>query len=244
MPALLEAKALHAAYGETRVLHGIDFSVEEGGVTALLGANGAGKTTLARAISGAVPLADGTIEFAGVALAHLPPERVTALGIAHCMEGRRIFASLSVEENLLLAVPPAAQRDAADRLRQVYRMFPALHERRARVGTAMSGGQQQMLAIARALMSQPRLLIFDEISLGLAPIAVESLYQSLAAIRAAGIAMLIVEQNIHRGLQLADRAYVLAHGEVRLSGTPGEIRESAELRALYVGEDAASQGAA
>ena len=241
---LLAVNAIDVHYGGVRALRKVSIEVRRGECVALLGANGAGKTTLARAISGAVPLADGTIEFAGVALARLPPERVTALGIAHCMEGRRIFASLSVEENLLLAVPPAAQRDAADRLRQAYQMFPALHARRARVGTAMSGGQQQMLAIARALMSQPRLLIFDEISLGLAPIAVESLYQSLASIRAAGIAMLIVEQNIHRGLQLADRAYVLAHGEVRLSGTPGEIRDSAELRALYVGEDAASQGAA
>jgi branched-chain amino acid transport system ATP-binding protein len=116
-----------------------------------------------------------------------------------------------------------------------------LRERRANAGTAMSGGQQQMLAIARALMSKPRLVIFDEISLGLAPIAVEDLYESLARIRASGVAMLIVEQNIHRGLQLADRAYVLAHGEIRLSGTPEQIRDSRELRALYVGEDAAAQ---
>ena len=175
-----------------------------------------------------------------MALGGLPPERVSAFGVAHCMEGRRIFSSLSVEENLLLAVPRAALRQAPARLEQIYHLFPALRERRAKPGTAMSGGQQQMLAIARALMSQPRLVIFDEISLGLAPIAVESLYQSLAGIRAAGVAMLIVEQNIHRGLQLADRAYVLAHGEIRLSGTAAEMRDSRELRALYVGEDAAA----
>ncbi len=241
--ALLAVRAIEVHYGGVRVLRKVSINVQHGECVALLGANGAGKTTLARAISGAVPLAGGAIEFAGVALAGLAPERVTALGIAHCMEGRRIFSSLTVEDNLLLALPRMAQRAAAERLHRVYQMFPALYERRDRVGTAMSGGQQQMLAIARALMSQPRLLIFDEISLGLAPIAVESLYQSLAGIRAAGVAMLIVEQNIQRGLQLADRAYVLAHGEVRLSGTPGEIRNSQELRALYVGEDAATQDA-
>jgi ABC-type branched-subunit amino acid transport system ATPase component len=229
-------------YGGVRALRKVNLVVGVGECVALLGANGAGKTTLARAISGAVSLADGVIEFDGATLAGLATERVTALGIAHCMEGRRIFSSLSVEENLLLAVPPAARRLAPERLRQAYEMFPALQERRHHAGTAMSGGQQQMLAIARALMSQPRLVIFDEISLGLAPIAVASLYASLARIRAAGVAMLIVEQNIHRGLQLADRAYVLAHGEIRLSGTPRGLRDSAELRALYVGEDAASGG--
>jgi ABC-type branched-subunit amino acid transport system ATPase component len=243
-PALLLAvRGIDVHYGGVRALRKVSLEVRAGECVALLGANGAGKTSLARAISGAVPLAAGAIEFAGAPLAGLAPERVTALGIGHCMEGRRIFSSLSVEENLLLAVPPAARRQAAGRLQQIYQMFPALHERRGNAGTAMSGGQQQMLAIARALMSQPRLVIFDEISLGLAPIAVESLYQSLARIRAEGIAMLIVEQNIHRGLQLADRAYVLAHGEIRLSGTPRELRDSRELRALYVGEDAASAGA-
>ena len=237
--ALLAVRAIDVHYGGVRALRNVSIEVQAGECVALLGANGAGKTTLAQAISGAVPLAGGAIEFDGTALAGLPPERVSALGIAHCMEGRRIFSSLSVEENLLLAVPRPARHAAEERLQQVYQMFPALYERRDRAGTAMSGGQQQMLAIARALMSRPRLVIFDEISLGLAPIAVERLYQSLTAIRAAGVAMLIVEQNIHRGLQLADRAYVLAHGAVRLKGAPGEIRDSPELRALYVGESAA-----
>ena len=237
---LLSVRGAKVHYGGVRALRQVSLELRAGECVALLGANGAGKTTLARAISGAVPLAAGTIEFDGARISGLAAARVTALGIGHCMEGRKIFSSLSVEENLLLAVPPAAQRKAAERLQRAYAMFPALRQRRAHAGTAMSGGQQQMLAIARALMSEPRLVIFDEVSLGLAPIAVESLYESLARIRASGVAMLIVEQNIHRGLQLADRAYVLAHGEIRLSGTPQEIRDSRELRALYVGEDAAT----
>jgi ABC-type branched-subunit amino acid transport system ATPase component len=158
------------------------------------------------------------------------------MGIGHSMEGRRIFASLSVEENLLLALPRSTAARQRERLDYVYGLFPALLERRDHPGTAMSGGQQQMLAIARALMNEPRLLLFDEISLGLAPIAVEQLYATLERIRAAGVAMLVVEQNIERGLQLADRACVLVHGQLRLSGRPADIRNSPALRALYVGE--------
>ena len=237
-PPLLEVSGATVNYGGVRALRGVDLTLRAGEAVALLGANGAGKTTLARAISGAVPLAAGAIRFDGVALGGLAPERITALGIGHCMEGRRIFASLSVEENLLLAVPPAAAGEAATRLEAGYGMFPALRAHRHQPGTALSGGQQQMLAIGRAMMSRPKLVILDEVSLGLAPIAVGQLYASLARIRATGVAMLIVEQNIHRGLQLADRACVLAHGSVRLAGTPQEIRDSRELRELYVGEDA------
>ncbi len=237
-PPLLEVSAATVNYGGVRALRGVDLTLRAGEAVALLGANGAGKTTLARAISGAVPLAAGAIRFDGVALGGLAPERITALGIGHCMEGRRIFASLSVEENLLLAVPPAAAGEAAARLEAGYDMFPQLRAHRHQPGTALSGGQQQMLAIGRAMMSRPKLVILDEVSLGLAPIAVGQLYVSLARIRATGVAMLIVEQNIHRGLQLADRACVLAHGSVRLAGTPQEIRGSRELRELYVGEDA------
>jgi len=236
---LLSVQDVVVNYGGVRALRGVSLEVAAGECVALLGANGAGKTTLARAISGAVRLAGGRIDFAGRSLGGLPPERVTARGIAHCMEGRRIFASLSVEENLLLAVAQRDRHAAAARLERVYGLFPVLRERADKPGTAMSGGQQQMLAIARALMSEPRLLILDEVSLGLAPIAVEQLYRDLARVRAGGVAMLIVEQNIHRGLQLADRAYVLAHGEVRLGGTPEQLRDSPALRALYIGEDSA-----
>jgi len=236
--ALLEVSGATVNYGGVRALRGVDLKVRAGEVVALLGANGAGKTTLARAISGAVPLAAGSIRFDGSPISGLAAERITARGVGHCMEGRRIFASLSVEENLLLAVPPALRREAAARLEEIYAMFPALPAHRHKSGTALSGGQQQMLAIGRAMMSRPKLVILDEVSLGLAPIAVAQLYESLARIRATGVAMLVVEQNIHRGLQLADRACVLAHGSVRLAGRPEEIRGSRELRELYVGEDA------
>jgi ABC-type branched-subunit amino acid transport system ATPase component len=235
-PPLLELHDVAVNYGGVRALRAVSLQIRPGEALALLGANGAGKTTLARAISGVVPLASGHIRFSGRDLAGLRPEIITALGIGHSMEGRRIFASLSVEENLLLALPRSAAARQRARLDHVYGLFPALHARRDHPGTAMSGGQQQMLAIARALMNEPRLLLFDEISLGLAPIAVEQLYATLEHIRAAGVAMLVVEQNIERGLQLADRACVLVHGRLRLSGRPAEIRDSPALRALYVGE--------
>jgi ABC-type branched-subunit amino acid transport system ATPase component len=235
---LLVARSITVNYGGVQALRGVDLDLHAGEAVALLGANGAGKTTLARAISGAVPLAGGTIHFRGIALAGLPAERITAMGIGHCMEGRRIFSSLSVEENLLLAVPQVARGEATARLASIYRIFPALTRYRHKPGTAMSGGQQQMLAIGRALMSGPQLLILDEVSLGLAPIAVGQLYEALADIRTTGIAMLIVEQNIHRGLQMADRACVLSQGELRLAGRPDEIRSSRMLRELYVGASA------
>jgi ABC-type branched-subunit amino acid transport system ATPase component len=232
---LLELHDVSVNYGGVRALRAVSLQIRPGEALALLGANGAGKTTLVRAISGVVPMAGGNIQFSGQPLRGLQPDEIAARGIGHCMEGRRIFASLSVEENLLLALPvgDAARRRA--RLDHMYELFPALKQRRRKPGTAMSGGQQQMLAIARAMMNEPQLLLFDEISLGLAPIAVEQLYSALERIRAAGVAMLVVEQDIERGLQLADRACVLVHGALRLSGRPDEIRAAPELRALYVG---------
>jgi ABC-type branched-subunit amino acid transport system ATPase component len=232
---LLELRNVSVNYGGVRALRQVNLQIRSGEALALLGANGAGKTTLARAISGVVPLAEGDIFFAGQNLRGQQPDAITARGIGHCMEGRRIFSSLSVEENLLLALPAGDAARQRARLATIYELFPVLKERRNKPGTAMSGGQQQMLAIARAMMNEPQLLLFDEISLGLAPIAVEQLYETLERIRAAGVAMLVVEQNIERGLQLADRACVLVHGEVRLSGRPDEIRVAPELRALYVG---------
>jgi ABC-type branched-subunit amino acid transport system ATPase component len=152
------------------------------------------------------------------------------------MEGRKIFTSLSVEENLLLAAGRATRKERSRRLAGMFDLFPDLARRRREPGTQMSGGQQQMLAIARALMAEPRLVIFDEISLGLAPIAIERLYAALEAIKRTGVAMLLIEQNIERGLQFADRAYVLTHGRIGLSGHPAAVREHPSLRALYVGE--------
>ena len=165
---------------------------------------------------------------------------MTARGLAQCMEGRRIFGTLSVEENLVLGAGGADPGIRKERLDAVYSVFPILADRRQHSGTAMSGGQQQMLAIGRALMSAPRLLVLDEISLGLAPIAVDRLYEALEAIKASGVAMILVEQNIARGLSLAERAYVLSQGQVALSGTAAAVRDDPALAALYVGEAQAS----
>jgi branched-chain amino acid transport system ATP-binding protein len=232
----LEIRDLHVGFGGVRALRGVDLDIRAGEVVALLGANGAGKTTLARTVSGMVRPAKGTITAGGRRIDGMSPDRVAGIGIAHCMEGRRIFSTLTVEENLRLAVRPADKAATGDRLASVYEVFPALRERCDDPGTAMSGGQQQMLAIGRALMQAPQLVMFDEISLGLAPVAVDRLYEALAAIRESGVAMLLVEQNLERGLSLADRAYVLSHGHIRLDGTPDQIRSHPALRALYVGE--------
>jgi branched-chain amino acid transport system ATP-binding protein len=233
---LLAITDVHVAYGGVRALRGVSLDLHRGEVVALLGANGAGKTTLARAISGVVPLAAGEIRFDGRRIDRLPADRMAPLGIAHCMEGRRIFGTLTVEENLLLGATGVAAGAVAARLASTYRTFPALAKRRSRPGTDLSGGEQQMLAIGRALMGAPAAIIFDEISLGLAPIAVDGLYAALAAIRADGVAMLLVEQNLERGLRLADRAYVLVDGHVALTGTPDDIRRHPTLRSLYIGE--------
>jgi ABC-type branched-subunit amino acid transport system ATPase component len=214
----------------------VNVTVGRGETVTLLGANGAGKTTFARAIAGALPLSAGRVRFFGRDIAGLRADRVTALGMAQCLEGRRIFGSLSVEENLILAAGTANAQLRTDRLDAVYAIFPILAERRRDSGVAMSGGQQQMLAIGRALMSAPKLLVFDEVSLGLAPIAVDRLYEALAAIQRSGVAMVLVEQNIGRGLSLANRAYVLSQGEVALAGTAAEVSRSPALAALYVGE--------
>jgi branched-chain amino acid transport system ATP-binding protein len=232
---LLRVHALGARYGQIQALRGVSLEVSAGEAIAVLGPNGAGKTSLASAIAGLLPAHAGRIEIDGVDVTGAAPECIAALGIAQCLEGRRIFASLSVEENLLLAARGATAAQSARRLAAIYVLFPALAERRAASGVAMSGGQQQMLAIGRALMARPRLIVFDEISLGLAPLVLDQLYAALRTLKAQGLAMLIVEQDVQRALELADRVYVLEHGEVALAGTPAAIRSDSRLRHLYVG---------
>ncbi len=234
--ALLELQDVHVQFGGVRALRGVSLTVAAGEVVSLLGPNGAGKTTLARAISSAVTLDQGQISFKGARLDQLPPDQVAQAGVAHCMEGRKIFGTLTLEENLLLAAGSASRVKTRERLASTYQVFPDLVAHRSKPGTAMSGGQQQMLAIGRALMAAPSLVILDEVSLGLAPIAVDRLYESLQGIRVSGVAMLLVEQSLERGLSLADRAYVLTHGQIALSGTPAQIRAHGSLHALYVGD--------
>lgn len=235
-PVILDVEDIEVSYGGVRALRGVSLDLREGEVLALLGANGAGKTTLANAVSAAVPLQAGSVHFEGRRIDSFTPDKVADVGIAHCMEGRRIFSTLSVEENLLLGSGRASNEIRQQRLERVYAMFPALVDHRKQSGTAMSGGQQQMLAIGRALMADPKVLILDEVSLGLAPVAVDRLYESLDLIRKEGVALLLVEQNLERGLSLADRGAVMAHGRIVLTGTPKDLIGHPSLTALYVGE--------
>jgi ABC-type branched-subunit amino acid transport system ATPase component len=232
---VIELKGVSAGYGQARVLNGLDLAIPAGRVAAIVGANGAGKTTLAKVLNGSVKASSGAVRIAGQDVTRWPEHRIAALGVAHCMEGRRIFPGLSVEENLLLGARSAPSHEKRRRLDLVYGLFQVLHERRAVSGTLMSGGEQQMLAIGRALMSKPRAIVFDEISLGLAPVMIDRLYAALAAFRATGATMLIVEQEVQRALELADEAYVLERGVIALSGPPVAILKDPRLRQLYIG---------
>jgi branched-chain amino acid transport system ATP-binding protein len=232
---ILKLEGICAAYGQAKALNGIDLIVEPGQAIAILGTNGAGKTTLANVVSGAITPSSGRIVLNGEDVTGRRAHVMAAKGVAHCMEGRRIFQPLTVEENLLIAARGVSRDAQRRRLEEMYDLFPALAERKAASGTSISGGQQQMLAIARALMARPRLVIFDEISLGLGPLVVERLYEALRALRASGLTMLIVEQDVDRALDLADYVHVLEHGSVALSGSPFQVRADARLRHLYIG---------
>ena len=234
-PPLLELRGIHAGYGQARVLNGVNLQVRPGQVIAILGTNGAGKTTLANVISGAIRPSAGQLLIDGVDRSTAPAHEIARLGLSQCMEGRRIFAPLSVEENLTLPARGISPSERAQRLAHVYALFPDLKARRANGGTSMSGGQQQMLAIGRALMSRPRLVLFDEISLGLAPVVMDRLYGALGELRAAGLTMLIVEQDVERALALADEVHVMEHGRFALSGTAQSVRDDPRLRHLYIG---------
>jgi len=233
---LLQLAGVTAGYGQARVLTGVDFDVRPGEAVAILGTNGAGKTTLANTISGMVRATSGSIHFDGRDVTELPSHVRVRHGIAHCMEGRRIFPTLTVEENLLIAARSIDSGTRQQRLDEIYRLFPALHSRRGNSGTSLSGGEQQMLAIGRSLMSGPKLVIFDEISLGLAPIMMDRLYEALFQLRRRGLTMLIIEQDVDRALDLADRACVLERGRLALFGSATEIRSDRNLRRLYFGE--------
>lgn len=232
---LLRVEDIWVRYGGLNAVKGVTLTVEPGECIALLGANGAGKTTVARAIAGAQPLSGGSVTFAGRSLLGLRPDQITALGVTQCLEGRKIFGTLSIEENLIAGALGAPASIRRERLDAVYSMFPILRDRRRSSGTALSGGQQQMLAIGRALMSAPSLVIFDEISLGLSPIAVDEVYRALETIRDSGVAMIVVEQSVDRALAVADRAFVLSQGEITLSGSPDDLLADPRLLASYLG---------
>ncbi len=236
MAPLLEARALEAWYGWTKVLHGVTFAVDEGGITTVLGANGAGKTTALRAVCGMVKVA-GEIHFECRRLDGRATEDIVRLGIAHAPEGRGTFVGLTVEENLRLGA--YARRDrarvAAD-FERVYRYFPMLQERRRQLAGTLSGGEQQMLAVARALMLRPRLLLLDEPSLGLAPLVVREIFRIVRTInRDERVSVLLVEQNASLALDLADHAYLLETGRVVVSGPAADLRKDDAIRRSYLG---------
>ena len=236
MPALLEAKNLEAQYGWTKVLHGLGFTVEAGGITAILGANGAGKTTTLRAVCGMVKTA-GEIRFEGRRIDGKATEDIVRLGIAHTPEGRGTFMDLTVEENLRLGAYVRKDREtfAAD-LERVSQYFPILAQRRRQQAGTLSGGEQQMLAVARALMSRPRLLLLDEPSLGLAPLLTREIFRIVRAInKDEGVSVLLVEQNAAMALELADHAYLLETGRVVMSGSAAELRKDDSIRRSYLG---------
>jgi branched-chain amino acid transport system ATP-binding protein len=236
MAPLLQVEHLHARYGWADVLHGISFVVEDGGITTILGANGAGKTTTLRAVCGMVRTR-GAIRFAGRRLDGRPTEEIVRLGIAHVPEGRGTFSQMTVEENLRLgAYCRRDPRGVAEDLEQIYQDLPVLRERRRQLAGTLSGGEQQMLALARALMSRPRLLLLDEPSLGLAPLVVQEIFEMVRAVnRQRGVSVLLVEQNAARALELADHAYLLETGRVVVAGPAQELRRDDAVRRAYLG---------
>ena len=237
MPPLLEADGLEASYGWIRVLHGVKFAVEERGITTILGANGAGKTTTLRAVCGMVKTA-GSIRFAGERIDGRGTEALVRLGIAHVPEGRGTFTNLTVEENLRLGAYTRRDRASVGQdFDRVYGYFPVLAQRRTQIAATLSGGEQQMLAVARALMLRPKLLLLDEPSLGLAPLVVREIFKIVRAINAdEGVSVLLVEQNASIALQLADHAYLLETGRVVMSGPAETLRKDEGGRRSYLGD--------
>jgi branched-chain amino acid transport system ATP-binding protein len=234
--ALLELVNLHVYYGNIHALKGISLQVEEGEIVALLGSNGAGKTTTLRTISGLLRPREGTVRLRGEPIDHLPPHDIVFRGIGHAPEGRRIFARLTVSENLEMGA--YARTDTAgirDDLERVFALFPRLRERIGQVAGTLSGGEQQMLAIGRALMARPRVLLLDEPSMGLAPVLVEQIFETVKDINAQGTTILLVEQNAYMALGIAQRGYVLQTGEIAVAGRAEELRANEEVRRAYLG---------
>jgi branched-chain amino acid transport system ATP-binding protein len=232
---ILVVSGLHAGYGGAEILHGVDLTVGHGELVAVLGSNGAGKSTLNRAISGVLRPSHGSIVFANVPIERANPASIVAQGLIHVPEGRRIFPNMTVRENLDLGSYRRARVRRADNRRRVFALFPRLAERASQLAGTLSGGEQQMLAIGRALMAEPRLLVLDEPSLGLSPLLVEHLFSLIKSINAEGIAVLLVEQNVMASLELAHRAYVLENGLFVMHGSAAQIQADPGLNRAYLG---------
>jgi branched-chain amino acid transport system ATP-binding protein len=233
--ALLEVSDIHAHYGSIEALKGVSLTVEEGEVVTLIGSNGAGKSTTLRSISGLTPASAGSVTFAGEEITRVPAHEIVALGIALAPEGRHCFPRMTVRENLDLGAYRRRGISLADDLNRVYELFPRLKERESQKAGTMSGGEQQMLAIGRALMARPKLLMLDEPSMGIAPILVQRIYETIGEINRQGVAILLVEQNANYALELARRGYVLETGRVALANDSAHLRDDPEVQRAYLG---------
>ncbi|GAB2709081.1 ABC transporter ATP-binding protein [Kitasatospora kifunensis] len=236
--ALLDVQDLRVAYGKIEAVKGISFTVAAGEVTTLIGTNGAGKTTTLRTLSGLLRPTAGSITFDGQSLATVPAHRIVALGLAHSPEGRHIFPRMTIEENLLLgAFLRKDQAGITEDVERAYTLFPILGERRKQAAGTLSGGEQQMLAMGRALMSRPKLLMLDEPSMGLSPIMMQKIMATIVELKASGTTILLVEQNAQAALSLSDRGYVMQTGRIVLTGTGAELLRDESVRKSYLGED-------
>ena len=235
---MLKVSDLNTSYGKIHAVRGISFEVHEGEIVTLIGANGAGKSTTLKTISGMLSPTSGTIDFEGENIAGMPAHKVTAKHIIHVPEGRRIFAQMSVKENLEMGAYLRTDKvEIEEDLTKVLDLFPRLKERLAQKGGTLSGGEQQMLAMGRAMMSKPKLLMLDEPSMGLAPVIVETIFETIESLNEQGITILLVEQNANIALSIADRGYVLETGEIKLTGTGAELLVNEQVRKSYLGED-------
>ena len=237
MSPMLEVKDLVVAYGKIKAVKGISFTVEEGEVVTLIGTNGAGKTTTLRTISGLLRPASGSIRFQGKRIDETPAHDIVTLGVAHSPEGRRIFPRLTVEQNLLLGAFARRDGDIRKDLQAAYDLFPILGERKSQAAGTFSGGEQQMLAMGRAMMSRPKLLMLDEPSMGLSPLMMKTVMSTVTTLQEQGTTILLVEQNAQAALKRATKGYVLEVGKIVLSGSGSELLESDEVRKAYLGED-------
>ncbi len=232
---MLEISGLRAGYGPAEILRGLDLTVRPGEIVAVLGANGVGKTTLNRAISGVIKVRSGTIRFRDEDIAGLSPAAIVTRGLIHVPEGRRIFPHMSVRENLIMGSYARAKKNRARNLERVFTTFPRLLERTRQAAGTLSGGEQQMLAIGRGMMAEPRLLILDEPSLGLSPLLVEEMFSLIGRINAEGLAVMLVEQNVMQSLALAHRAYIIEQGQIVLSGAAAALAADPALQQAYLG---------
>ena len=235
--AMLEVKDLSVYYGVIQALKGISFEVEEGDVIALIGANGAGKTTTLHALTGLIPVKSGSIVFEGKDITKVPGYKLVSMGIAHVPEGRRVFAQLTVLQNLKMgAYTRNNKQESEETIQKIYKRFPRLEERKNQLAGTLSGGEQQMLAVGRALMSRPKLMMLDEPSLGLAPLVVQDIFSIIREINRQGVTVLLIEQNANMALKIADLAYVLETGNITMSGTGAELLANEKIKEAYLGK--------